>query len=60
MRIPQSYIQKCKVVAHCFQAIFVFIAACLTITVMTKEGSIGGGTRFFFAMVSYARPPVQT
>jgi hypothetical protein len=52
MRIPQSYIQKCKVVAHVFQAIFVFIAACLTIAVMTKDGDIGGATRYFFAMVS--------
>jgi hypothetical protein len=52
MRIPQSYIQKCKVVAHVFQAIFVFIAACLTIAVMTKDGDIGGPTRYFFAMVS--------
>jgi hypothetical protein len=51
MRIPQSYIQKCKVVAHIFQAIFVFVAFCLTITVMTKDGDIGGPTKYFFAMV---------
>jgi hypothetical protein len=53
MRIPQSYIQKCKVVAHVFQAIFVFIAACLTIAVMTKDGDIAGPTKYFFAMVSW-------
>ena len=54
MRIPQSYIQKCKVVAHVFQAIFVFIAACLTIAVMTKDGPVEGPTKYFFAMVSCA------
>ncbi|USP78591.1 uncharacterized protein yc1106_05865 [Curvularia clavata] len=58
MRIPQSYIQKCKVVAHCFQAIFVFIAACLTITVMTKDGEIGGATRYFFAMCFLSIPAI--
>lgn len=56
MRIPQSYIQKCKVVAHCFQAVFVFVAACLTIAVMTKDGDIGGPTKYFFAMVSRTPP----
>lgn len=58
MRIPQSYIQKCKVVAHVFQAIFVFIAACLTIAVMTKDGDIGGATRYFFAMCFLSIPAI--
>jgi hypothetical protein len=56
MRIPQSYIQKCKVVAHVFQAVFVFVAFCLTITVMTKGGDIGGPTKYFFAMVCSLSP----
>ncbi|KAF1832770.1 hypothetical protein BDW02DRAFT_570677 [Decorospora gaudefroyi] len=58
MRIPQSYIQKCKVVAHTFQAIFVFVAACLTIAVMTKDGEIGGATRYFFAMCFLSIPAI--
>jgi hypothetical protein len=53
MRVPQSYIQKCKVAMHCFQAVFVFVAACLTIAVMTKEGEIDGATKYFFAMVRW-------
>jgi hypothetical protein len=57
MRIPQSYVQKCKVVAHIFQAIFVFVAACLTIAVMTKDGDIGGPTKYFFAMVRLSLYP---
>jgi hypothetical protein len=50
-RIPQSYIQKCKVGLHALQAVFIFVAGCLTISVMTK-GDIGGATRYYFAMVS--------
>lgn len=53
MRIPQSYIQKCKVVAHVFQVIFVFVAACLTIAVMIKDGSTGVPTKFYFALVGH-------
>lgn len=52
MRIPQSYIQKCKVVAHVFQVIFVFVALCLTISVMTKKGETGGPTKYMLALVS--------
>jgi len=52
MRVPQSYIQKCKVVAHSLQAVLVFVATVLTIAVMTKEGSIKGATKYFLAMVS--------
>jgi hypothetical protein len=42
MRIPQSYVQKCKVVAHIFQAIFIFAALCITIAVFTMDGETGG------------------
>lgn len=52
MRIPQSYVQKCKVVAHSFQILFIFVAACIAIAVMVKDGPTGGGTKFFFALVS--------
>lgn len=50
-RIPQSYIQKVKVGLHFAQAIFIFVAGCLTIAVMTR-GNIGGPTKYYFAMVS--------
>ena len=50
MRIPQSYIQKCKVVAHVFQILFSFVAGCITISVFTK-GTTGGASKFFFALV---------
>ncbi|KAF2854181.1 hypothetical protein T440DRAFT_465180 [Plenodomus tracheiphilus IPT5] len=58
MRVPQSYIQKCKVVAHTFQAVFVFVAAVLTIAVMTKDGSTGGPTKYFFAMCFFSIPAI--
>ncbi|KAF2474128.1 uncharacterized protein BDR25DRAFT_332308 [Lindgomyces ingoldianus] len=56
MRIPQSYIQKCKVVAHVFQVLFIFIAACITIGVFTKGGDTGGATKFFFALCFLSIP----
>jgi hypothetical protein len=52
MRVPQSYIQKCKVVGHVFQALFIFVAGCITLAIMTKDGSTGGATKFFFALAS--------
>ncbi|KAF2112210.1 hypothetical protein BDV96DRAFT_498676 [Lophiotrema nucula] len=55
MRIPQSYIQKVKVVAHGFQALFIFIAACITISVFTK-GTTGGASKFFFALCFLSIP----
>jgi low affinity Fe/Cu permease len=51
MRIPQSYVQKCKVVAHIFQAIFIFVALCITIAVSTMHGRTGGATKFYLALV---------
>lgn len=51
MRVPQSYIQKCKVVAHTFQLIFLFIGGCLTIAVLTKDGETGGAVTYHFALV---------
>jgi hypothetical protein len=52
MRIPQSYIQKCKVVGHTFQTIFIFVGLCITIAVFTKDGETGGATRYYLALVS--------
>jgi hypothetical protein len=51
MRVPQSYIQKCKIVAHGFQVLLIFIAACITISVLTKDGTTGGATKYYFALV---------
>ena len=57
MRVPQSYIQKCKAVAHIFQALLVFIAGCLTLAVIAKDGPTGSATKYYIALVclpSYA------
>lgn len=56
MRIPQSYIQKCKVAAHVAQILFIFIGACIGIAVMTKDGPTGGGTTYFFALCFLSIP----
>jgi hypothetical protein len=58
MRIPQSYIQKCKVVAHIFQSIFIFVGLCVTISVFTKEGKTGGATKYYLALVRCYNPRV--
>lgn len=55
MRVPQSYIQKCKVVFHVFQALFIFVAGCITIAVFTK-GSTGGATKYYFALCFLTGP----
>jgi hypothetical protein len=52
MRIPQSYIQKCKVVGHILQAIFIFAGLCITINVFSKKGETGGATKYYLALVS--------
>ncbi|KAF2004502.1 hypothetical protein P154DRAFT_519362 [Amniculicola lignicola CBS 123094] len=56
MRVPQSYIQKCKVTAHTFQLIFIFIGLCITIAVLTKDGSSGGATKFYLALCFLTLP----
>ena len=51
MKIAQSYVQKAKTVAHIFQAILIFIAGCIVLAVFTKGDYIGGGPKWFFALV---------
>lgn len=51
MRIPQTKMQKIKIGIHAVQALLVFVAGCLTLAVMTKSGSFGGETGFYFALV---------
>jgi len=53
MRVPQSYIQKCKVAAHILQVLFIFIGACIAIAVLTKDGETGGAVTFYFALVCF-------
>ncbi|KAF2457307.1 hypothetical protein BDY21DRAFT_270091, partial [Lineolata rhizophorae] len=58
MKIPQSYVQKCKVVAHVFQLLFIFIGFCLTIAVFTKGGETGGPSKYYFALCFLTIPGV--
>ncbi|KAF2714824.1 hypothetical protein K504DRAFT_457020 [Pleomassaria siparia CBS 279.74] len=58
MRVPQSYIQKLKVVAHVFQAILIFIAGCLTLAVLTKDGDTGGATKYYIALCCLTGPAI--
>ncbi|KAF2647178.1 hypothetical protein K491DRAFT_723649 [Lophiostoma macrostomum CBS 122681] len=56
MRVPQSYVQKCKVVAHTFQGLFIFVTGCVTLAVMTKGGTTGGGTKWLLALCFLSIP----
>lgn len=52
MRIPQTYIQRTKAGLHFAQAFCIFIAGCLSLDVLTKDGGTGGQTGYFFGLVS--------
>lgn len=52
MQIPQTKTQRIKASIHCLQALLIFVAGCLTLAVMTKDGGFGGQTGFYFALVS--------
>ncbi|KAF2028461.1 hypothetical protein EK21DRAFT_26032, partial [Setomelanomma holmii] len=58
MRIPQSYIQKCKVVGHICQIIIIFVGLCITIAVFAKEGETGGATRYYLALCFLSIPAI--
>jgi hypothetical protein len=51
MRLETSKLQKIKMALHSVQAILVFIAACLTIAVLSKSKKTDGRIGWFFAMV---------
>ena len=52
MRLPQTKLQSIKAIVHFVQVFVIFIAGCLTLAVMTKDGGFGGQTGFYFALVS--------
>lgn len=54
MRLPQNKLQRAKAAIHGTQALLVFVAGCLTLSVMTKSGGYGGQTGFYFALVRAA------
>ncbi|KAF2841598.1 hypothetical protein M501DRAFT_928620 [Patellaria atrata CBS 101060] len=56
MRIPTGYIQRVKTVFHIIQALLIFIAACITIAVLTKKGETDGRTKYFFALCFLSIP----
>ncbi|KAF2756210.1 hypothetical protein EJ05DRAFT_93498 [Pseudovirgaria hyperparasitica] len=55
-QIAQSYSQKCKIVAHVFQVLFIFVAGCITLAILTKGGYVGGGTKYFLALCLLSVP----
>lgn len=51
MRIEQTYFQKAKALSHGVQALFIFVAGCLALAILTKSGNHGGQIGFYFALV---------
>ena len=52
MRIPQTDIQRTKVLVHVAQLVFLFIGGILALVVLTKDGETGGSVGFYFGLVS--------
>jgi hypothetical protein len=52
MRFDLSGLQKAKMAIHTVQAILLFVAACITIAMFTKEGHSDGRGKWFFTLVS--------
>lgn len=51
MRIQQTKNQKIKAIVHFTQAFFIFIAGCLALAVLTKDGGTGAQIGYYFALV---------
>ncbi|KXT12902.1 hypothetical protein AC579_10463 [Pseudocercospora musae] len=58
MRVPQNKLQKIKAGIHCTQLVLIFVAGCLTLAVMTKNGGFGGPTGFYFALCFITIPAI--
>ncbi|KAF2680205.1 hypothetical protein K458DRAFT_108570 [Lentithecium fluviatile CBS 122367] len=58
MRVNVSYVQRCKATAHVVQVLLTFIAGCLTLAIMTKDGPTGGATKFYFALCFLTAPAI--
>ncbi|KAF2170725.1 hypothetical protein M409DRAFT_63806 [Zasmidium cellare ATCC 36951] len=58
MRLPQTKLQRIKAIVHFVQAFVIFIAGCLTLAVMTKDGGFGGQTGFYFALCFITIPAI--
>ena len=52
MQLPEGVLQKIKTGLYSLIAICVFLGWALTIAVFTKDGPVGGATRYYFFMVS--------
>ncbi|WPH00846.1 Hypothetical protein R9X50_00367600 [Acrodontium crateriforme] len=56
MRIQQTKQQKIKAVTHFTQAFFIFIAGCLALGVLTKDGGSGAQIGYYFALCFFSIP----
>ncbi|KAF2404798.1 hypothetical protein EJ06DRAFT_579355 [Trichodelitschia bisporula] len=56
MRQAISKLQKAKTCLHAFQAIIIFVAACITIALLTKPGSVDSRPGWFFGLCFLSIP----
>ncbi|KAL8700851.1 MAG: hypothetical protein Q9201_005221 [Fulgogasparrea decipioides] len=56
MRLPDSFLQKVKIVLHAIQGFVIFLAWAITIAIFTKDGTTDGRTKFFFALCWFCIP----
>jgi hypothetical protein len=52
MSLDLSRLQQAKMALHTTQAILLFVAACITIAMFTKDGHSDGRGKWFFSLVS--------
>ncbi|KAF2086868.1 hypothetical protein K490DRAFT_43166 [Saccharata proteae CBS 121410] len=56
MRITQGGMQKSKTVLHFVQCLLVFVAGCITLAVLVKDGGYDGRTAYYFALCFFTVP----
>ena len=51
MRLQQTKLQRSKTIVHIAQITLIFIAGCLSVVLLTKNGSTDGRIGWFFGLV---------
>ncbi|KAI9688018.1 MAG: hypothetical protein M1820_010325 [Bogoriella megaspora] len=51
MRVQQTKLQQSKTYVHIAQVVFIFVAGCLALAVLTKDGGTDGRVGWFFGLV---------
>ena len=55
MNVLNNHTQRIKNIIHGVQGFTIFIGWAITIAVFTKQGTSGGGSKYYFALVRLSR-----